>query len=79
MNLQIENRDAFIGTTTRHDLVNYAGDGTASLTVRTQHTIAGPRTDYVVYRNGKAWHESKDLGGAIAGWNSLVISEKLEA
>jgi hypothetical protein len=79
MDLHIDS-NAFIGTGSIIDLVSHVGGGkpsgimahSARLCVRVFHTISGPETTYAVFFNDKVWHESKDLPGAIEGWNKLM-------
>ena len=80
MNFKISDSEAFIGTTTLSDLASYTRVGaSARLAVRVHHNPSGPATDYVVFKDGKVWHETKTVSEAVSAYNILLGQLEIES
>ena len=68
--------DELYGTTAIATLRSYAGQaGSASLGIRTAVLISGLRSDFIVLRDGKVWHETNDAQDALKAYR-LAIDER---
>jgi hypothetical protein len=72
--------DNYYGKSFVANLCCFAGEvGTVLLDVRTVIRVGGPRSDYVVHKNGKVWHESRgDLEDAMKAYHEAIKPGKAQ-